>query len=314
VDFRSARDGETLQARGKILVNAAGPWVEDVLHRAGRNAASRVRLVKGSHIVTRKFWSGDQAYLLQNSDKRVIFVNPYEGDLALIGTTDIPFEGRAEDVRIDEHEVEYLLSVVDRYFIAAPKIGEVVDSFSGVRPLFDDKSANPSAVTRDYVFDVEAPAGQAPMLSVFGGKITTYRRLAEHALEKLSAHLPQMSGAWTERSALPGGDFPDANFSLFLQELRLRRPWLPLEVAHGYARRYGTRVDSLLHGAKSISDLGRPFGGTLYEREARFLAREEWAIDAEDILERRTKHGLHLTEKERADFTAWFQMLTRQPV
>ena len=134
VDLRSARDGSTLQATGKILVNAAGPWVEDVLHRAGRNAASRVRLVKGSHIVTRKFWNGDQAYLLQNSDKRVIFVNPYEGDLALIGTTDIPFEGRAEDVRIDKSEVEYLLSVVDRYFTGAPKIGEVVNSFSGRTP------------------------------------------------------------------------------------------------------------------------------------------------------------------------------------
>ena len=178
-----AQETETRSRRlERILVNAAGPWVEDVLHRAGRNSASRVRLVKGSHIVTRKFWNGDQAYLLQNSDKRVIFVNPYEGDLALIGTTDIPFEGRAEDVRIETSEVEYLLSVVDRYFKDAPKIAEVVASFSGVRPLFDDKSANPSAVTRDYVFDVEAPAGQAPMLSVFGGKITTYRRLAEHAL------------------------------------------------------------------------------------------------------------------------------------
>ena len=245
VDLRSAKDGKTLQATGKILVNAAGPWVEDVLHRAGRNAESRVRLVKGSHIVTRKFWNGDQAYLLQNSDKRVIFVNPYEGDLALIGTTDIPFDGRAEDVRIDKSEVQYLLSVVDRYFTNAPKTDEVVDSFSGVRPLFDDKSANPSAVTRDYVFDVEAPSGQAPMLSVFGGKITTYRRLAEHALEKLSPHVPQMKSAWTERAALPGGDIPDADFPLFLKELRQRHPWLPQDVAHGYARRYGTRVRGL---------------------------------------------------------------------
>jgi glycerol-3-phosphate dehydrogenase len=312
VDLRSARDGSTLQATGKILVNAAGPWVEDVLHRAGRNGATRVRLVKGSHIVTHKFWNGDQAYLLQSSDKRVIFVNPYEGDLALIGTTDIPFEGQAEDVRIERSEVEYLLSVVDRYFTGTPKIGEVVDSFSGVRPLFDDKSANPSAVTRDYVFDVEASPGQAPMLSVFGGKITTYRRLAEHALEKLSPYLPQMSGAWTECAALPGGDLPGADFSFFLKELRQRYPWLPQDVARGYARRYGTRVESLLNGAKSISDLGRSFGGTLYEREALFLAEEEWATDAEDILERRTKHALHLTDKERADFTAWFQMLTPQ--
>ncbi len=152
------------------------------------------------------------------------------------------------------------------------------------------------------------------MLSVFGGKITTYRRLAEHALEKLSPYLPGMSGAWTERAALPGGDILDADFSLFLGELRRRRPWLPQDVARGYARRYGTRVESLLNGAKSISDLGRPFGGTLYEREAQFLSQEEWAIDAEDILERRTKHGLHLTHDERADFAAWFQMLTPQPV
>jgi glycerol-3-phosphate dehydrogenase len=143
-------------------------------------------------------------------------------------------------------------------------------------------------------------------------RCSPYRRLAEHALEKLSPYLPQMSGAWTERAALPGGDLPGADFSLFLTELRRRRPWLPHDVARGYARRYGTRVESLLNGAKSISDLGRSFGGTLYEREARFLAEEEWATDAEDILERRTKHALHLTAEERAEFTAWFQMLTPQ--
>ena len=225
------------------MVNAAGPWVEDVLHRAGRNAASCVRLVKGSHIVTRKFWKGDQAYLLQNSDKRVIFVNPYEGDLALIGTTDIPFEGRAEDVRIERSEVEYLLSVVDRYFTGAPKIGDVVDLFSGVRPLFDDRSANPSAVTRDYAFDVEAPASQAPMLSVFGGKITTYRRLAEHALEKLSPcyqDVRRLDGA----RGLARGDIRTRTLS-FSTELHRQRPWLPQDVARGYARRYGTRVESL---------------------------------------------------------------------
>ncbi len=137
----SARDNRSLTATGKVLVNAAGPWVEDVLHRAGRNAESHVRLVKGSHIITHKFWEGEQAYLLQNDDKRVIFVNPYEGDLALIGTTDIPFDGRPEDVRIDGSEIEYLLSVVDRYFADAPAIGDVIHSFSGVRPLYDDNAA-----------------------------------------------------------------------------------------------------------------------------------------------------------------------------
>ncbi len=314
VELRNERNGRILQATGKVLVNAAGPWVEDVLNRTGRNAESRVRLVKGSHIVTRKFWNGDQAYLLQNSDKRVIFVNPYEGDLALIGTTDIPFVGRAEDVLIDRDEIEYLLSVVDRYFTGAPKFGEIVHSFSGVRPLFDDKAANPSAVTRDYVFDVEAPAGQAPMLSVFGGKITTYRRLAEHALEKLSPYLPQMTGPWTEHAQLPGGNIPNGDFSLFYSELGLRHPWLPMDVALGYARRYGARVEDLLAGAKSISDLGRLFGGTLYEREARFLATDEWAADAADVLDRRTKHRLHLTERERGDFAAWFEALTPEAV
>ena len=309
-ELRSEGDGRIFQAAGKILVNAAGPWVEDVLHLTGRNAESRVRLVKGSHIVTPKFWNGDQAYLLQNSDKRVIFVNPYEGDLALIGTTDIPFEGRAEDARIDRDEIHYLLSAVGRYFTRAPKVGDIVQSFSGVRPLFDDKAANPSAVTRDYVFDVEAPAKQAPMLSVFGGKITTYRKLAEHALEKLSPYLPRMARPWTESAPLPGGNIPNGDFSLFYSELRRRRPWLPEGVALGYARRYGARVDEMLDGARSIGDLGRFFGGTLYEREARFLAREEWAASADDVLERRTKHVLHLTEKQRGDFAAWFETLT----
>jgi D-erythritol 1-phosphate dehydrogenase len=310
VDLRSVRDGQSLAAAGRVIVNAAGPWVEDVLRRAGRNADNRVRLVKGSHIITRKFWSGDQAYLLQHDDKRVIFVNPYEGDLALIGTTDIPFYGQAEEVSIDRAEIEYLLSVVDRYFEDAPKFSEVIHSFSGVRPLFDDKATNPSAVTRDYAFDIDAPDGQAAMLSIFGGKITTYRKLAEHALEKLSSYFPQVTGPWTEHAPLPGGNIPDADFSLFLSELRRRHPWLPEQVAHGYGRRYGTRAEDLIDGAKSIRDLGRLFGGTLYEREARFLAESEWALDAEDVLDRRTKHALHLAARQRVDFAAWFEGLT----
>jgi D-erythritol 1-phosphate dehydrogenase len=307
----SDRDGRILEATGKILVNAAGPWVDDVLSRTGSNAESRVRLVKGSHIVTRKFWSGEQAYLLQNTDKRVIFVNPYEGDLALIGTTDLPFDGRPEDVAIDRGEIDYLLAVVERYFAAAPKVSDIVHAFSGVRPLYDDRAANPSAVTRDYVFNVEAPADEAPMLSIFGGKITTYRKLAEHALEKLAPYLPKMTRPWTETAPLPGGSIVGGDFSLFHSELRKRRPWLPPDVALGYARRYGTRVEDLLDGAKSIGDLGRFFGGTLYEREARFLAGQEWALCAEDVLERRTKHALHLTKEQRDEFAQWFATLAQ---
>jgi glycerol-3-phosphate dehydrogenase len=314
VELRDTRKGSNLTARGKVVVNAAGPWVEEVLRRTGRNAEDRVRLVKGSHIITRKFWEGEQAYLLQNDDKRVIFVNPYEGDMALIGTTDIPFTGSADEVEIAQDEVDYLLRVINRYFEVQLTPDDVVHSFSGVRPLYDDKAANPSAVTRDYVFDVDAPQGGAPLLSVFGGKITTYRKLAEHAIEKLAPFFPQMAGAWTAKVPMPGGDMPDADFDRFLAALRKAHPWLPQDVAHGYARRYGTRTEALLHGAKNLAALGHHFGGTLYEREARFLAETEWADTAEDILDRRTKHGLHLTAQQRAAFETWFAGAPAEPV
>jgi glycerol-3-phosphate dehydrogenase len=295
----------TMSARAKVLINAAGPWVENVLQSAGGNAGNRVRLVKGSHVVTRKFWAGEQAYLLQNTDNRVIFVNPYEGDLCLIGTTDIPFDGKADDVAIAPGEIDYLISVVNRYFVTRLQPSDVIESFSGVRPLFDDNAANPSAVTRDYVFDVDAPVGAAPMLSVFGGKITTYRKLAEHALEKLKPFFPSMGPAWTERAFLPGGDLPGADFSAFVADLERKNPWLPAHLAHGYARKFGTRANDLLQGAASLADLGRHFGGALHEREARFLIAEEWATTAEDILTRRTKHGLHMSAAERQTFAAW---------
>jgi D-erythritol 1-phosphate dehydrogenase len=305
VSLADSTTGSPLTARGKAIVNAAGPWVETVLRRAGGNAENRVRLVKGSHIILRKFWQGEQAYFLQNRDNRVIFVNPYEGDLCLIGTTDIPFDGAAEDVRIDSTEVEYLLEVVNRYFVTQLKPSDVVETFSGVRPLFDNSVANPSAVTRDYVFDVDAPAGAAPMLSVFGGKITTYRKLAEHALDKLEPFFPKMGAAWTARATLPGGEIPGADFEAWFAEFRGGKSWLSPDVAHGYARRYGVCAAELLGDAQSMSDLGRHFGGDFYEREARYLMAEEWATTAEDILTRRTKHALHMTPAEREAFAGW---------
>ncbi len=302
----SRRAGDESSARARALVNAAGPWVEDVLRTAGANSAKHVRLVKGSHIITRKFWDGEQAYLLQNADKRVIFVNPYENDLALIGTTDVPFSGRAEDVAIDGEEIDYLLDVANRYFAKGPTRADVISAFSGVRPLFDDETDNASAVTRDYVLDLDAPARVAPLLSIFGGKITTYRRLAEQALARLAPFLPSMRPAWTETAPLPGGDLDATDFAAFLQTGRSRYPWLPEDIATGYARRYGTRMHKLLAGAASLDDLGRRFGRGIFEREARFLAAEEWAETADDILERRTKHYLHMSGNERAEFEAWF--------
>ena len=239
---------------------------------------------------------GPQAYLLQNHDKRVIFVNPYEDDMALIGTTDIPYDGKAEDVAIGEDEIGYLLTAVNRYTREQFARGDVISTFSGVRPLYDDNAANPSAVTRDYVFDVE---GTPPLLSVFGGKITTYRKLAEHALQKLRPFFPHMSGDWTSRSPLPGGDMQDADFSAFLAAFRARNQWLPEDLALHYARLYGTRSQHVLNGARHMADLGRHFGGMCYAAEVEYLRRSEWAQSADDILFRRTKLGLHMSQSER---------------
>jgi glycerol-3-phosphate dehydrogenase len=309
VELDDRRSGQREIVQARCVVNAAGPWVEDVLAGVeGACSDRRVRLVKGSHLVTRKFWEGEQAYLLQNDDKRVIFVNPYEGDLALIGTTDIPVEGRPEDVAIDEQEVNYLLAVLARYFRHPPTRADIVHSFSGVRPLYDDRAENPSAVTRDYMFDVDPKAPHAeksPILSIFGGKITTYRKLAEHALEKLKPFFPAMGSAWTAKAPLPGGDMKDADFESWSRSFAARHPWLPVELARHYARSYGTRADPLLSDARGVSDLGRHFGARLYEREARFLMTDEWAETSADILDRRTKHGLHLKDLERAAFDDW---------
>jgi D-erythritol 1-phosphate dehydrogenase len=302
-------DGAKSTVRAKALVNSAGPWVEDVIGRvAGRNSKYKVRLVKGSHLVTPKFWDGPQAYLLQNDDKRVIFVNPYEGDKALIGTTDIPYTGRPEDVAIDQNEVDYLLRVVNRYAVKPLKQSDILYSFSGVRPLYDDDSEkNPSAVTRDYVFEVDDAGGQPPLLSVFGGKITTFRKLAEHALDKIGSTFPQAGKAWTAKAPLPGGDMPNADFAAFLKKVRADDPWLRADLAEHYAHLYGTRIRDLLEGAKSMADLGQHFGGLLYQREADFLRRTEWALTGEDILRRRTKHGLHMSEAQRNTFDGWME-------
>ena len=301
-------DGGAAQiVRARTLVNAAGPWVQDVVRGVtGLNSSHNVRLVKGSHIVVPKFWSGSQAYLLQNEDRRVIFVNPYEDDLALIGTTDIPYDGRAEDVAIDDAEIGYLLGVLRRYFRAPPRESEIVHAFSGVRPLYDDNAENPSAVTRDYVFEVHGTPDVPPLLSIFGGKITTYRRLAEQALGRLKPWFPKMSPAWTAGSLLPGGDIGDT-FGQFVIELGRAYPNLPRKLIHHYARLYGTRAGALLGEARISADLGRHFGGDFYEREAIYLRDNEWAAHTSDILERRTKHGLHLTRAQQDAFGSYLE-------
>ncbi|WP_304616367.1 glycerol-3-phosphate dehydrogenase [Paracoccus sp. (in: a-proteobacteria)] len=306
VATRDSLTGETRHFRARCLVNCAGPWVSDVITRvAGSNSARNVRLVKGSHIIVPKWWEGQNAYLVQNHDKRVIFINPYEGDMALIGTTDIAYEGRAEDVTADEAEIEYLLAAVNRYFKEKLRREDVIHAFSGVRPLFDDGQGNPSAVTRDYVFDLDRNGG-APMLNIFGGKITTFRELAERGMHRLAEIFPQMGPDWTETAPLPGGEIANADYESFAALLRELHPWMPRGLLRHYGRLYGARTRDVLAGAMGLADLGRHFGGQLYEVEARYLVAREWARTPEDILTRRTKHYLHLSAAEQAAFAEWF--------
>ncbi len=297
----------------KAVVNAAGPWVEKVLGEvAGVNSRMSVRLVKGSHLVMPKWWQGDHGYVLQAPDKRLIFVNPYFDDMALIGTTDIPFEGRAEDVAIDPSEVDYLLEILRSYFDQEFKAEDVLFNYSGVRPLFDDdanKSA--SAVTRDYQFELdgslEPDSDQPPLLSAFGGKLTTYRKLSEQALQMLSPYFPEMGGAWTADTPLPGGDLPDKNFDAWFTGFKRRFSYLPETLLLHLARCYGTDAVRLLDGVNDIGDLGEHFGGAFFEKEADWLLREEWAVSSEDFLLRRTKHGLFLTSAEKSEFENWLE-------
>lgn len=305
IELQSGTTGQTEILHARALVNAAGPWVQEVIRKVtGFNSTRSIRLVKGSHLVVPKFWEGPQAYLVQNTDKRVIFINPYEEDLCLIGTTDVPYNGTADEVTVDQEEVDYLLKAVNRYFKQQLSETDIVHRFSGVRPLYDDAAENPSAVTRDYVFDLDEHGG-APMLSVFGGKITTFRKLAEHALQKLEPYFPALGANWTAGACLPGGDIADANFEEFRESVTKAHPWLPAPLADHLSRLYGTRLNEVLGPATSLVDLGRHFGGQFYEAEARYLMDKEWAATAEDILERRTKHGLHLTQDQRQSFEAW---------
>lgn len=309
IDIQSTSLGKSETVKARCLVNAAGPWVNDAIDKvADVESRRRVRLVKGSHLVTRKFWMGENAYLVQNHDKRVIFINPYESDKALIGTTDIPYEGDPGKCKIDEAEIDYLLDVVNQYFNETITRDDIQDSFSGVRPLYDDNSDNPSSVTRDYLFDVDSPGNAAPIISIFGGKITTYRKLAEHALGKLDGIFPEMNAPWTSSQPLPGGDIKDQDFDCFCRQLYEQYSKLPAKLLNHYARLYGTRVFELLDGVQEMSDLGQQFSNKLYEREALFLVDREWAKSAEDILKRRTKHGLHMSKVEISRFSEWFDI------
>ncbi len=294
----AAAGGAPRTVRSRALVNAAGPWVVDVLGRIqGDRITDRVRLVKGSHVIVPKVHSLGHALILQNPDQRVVFVIPYETSFSLIGTTDVPVASVEEAACITPAEVEYLLSAVNRFLARPLAASDVVSSYAGVRPLYDDGSENPSEVTRDYVLKLDHEAHRAPLVTLFGGKITTYRRLAEEALAKLAPFFPGMKGDWTATEPLPGGDV--AHFNAFRDEMRARYQGLPRDLVEGVVRRHGSRAPRVLGEAKRLEDLGRNFGAGLTAREVEYLRAEEWAMSAEDVLWRRTKCGLHMTEAER---------------
>jgi glycerol-3-phosphate dehydrogenase len=303
-----------LKARG--LVNAAGPWVKHFLdEQTPIRTNKRVRLIKGSHIVVPRLYEGNHAFILQNSDNRIVFVIPYERDFSVIGTTDIPSEFGEKPVCTPE-EIAYLCEIAGHYMQKPVTPADVVWTYSGVRPLFDDGDDDPSAVTRDYHLEVDGPVGTAPLLSVFGGKITTYRRLAEHALADLKPHFPGMGAAWTATRAVFDGELADAPtfeeaFDRFVSGAAQTKPGLPRELVCVLAHRHGSGLGELLEHVKTVADLGRHFGGHLYEVEVRYLVRDEWAVEPEDVLWRRTKEGLHMTAAERDAFARW--MIDQRP-
>jgi glycerol-3-phosphate dehydrogenase len=298
--LRTARGEREVTARA--IVNAGGPWVKALLNERLRQPSSdNVRLVRGSHIVLPRLYDGDHAFILQNDDRRVVFMIPYGKGHTLVGTTDVPHDGDPSRPEATAAEVDYLCRAASRYLERPVEASDVVWRYAGVRPLYDDGTANPSAITRDYVLRLDADQGSAPVLSVFGGKITTYRRLAEHALEKLAPWFRAlgMGPSWTADAALPGATIPGGDQTRFEQHLVQRYPRLPQPLLHALARRHGALAYEVLGGAATPAELGEPFGAELYAREVDYLVEHEWAVSAEDVLWRRTKAGLHMTPAQR---------------
>jgi glycerol-3-phosphate dehydrogenase len=285
----------------KALVNAAGPWVGEVLGGVVRsNTKAAVRMVQGSHIVVGKLFEHERCYIFQNGDGRIVFAIPYERDFTLIGTTDRDYRGDPAKAAATPDEIAYLCAAASEYFREPITPDHVVWTYSGVRPLYDDGASKAQEATRDYVLTLDAPTGEAPLLSVFGGKITTYRRLAEAAIEKLSPHAGwARRPAWTKTGTLPGGDFPVAGFEALVAEIASAHPWLARKTASRLVRAYGTKARAVMAGAASAADLGRHFGADLYEREVAYLIASEWARRADDVLWRRGKLGLRMTAQER---------------
>ncbi len=302
------RSGQVEEVKTRLIVNAAGPWIDHVLtETVGQNNVHNVRLVQGSHIVVAKKFDDPRAYFFQNKDGRIIFAIPYEEDFTLIGTTDQDYDGDPCTAKISQAETTYLCDAASEYFAEPVKPEHIVWTYSGVRPLYDDGASKAQEATRDYVLKSEGNEGQAPIVNIFGGKITTYRRLAESMLDIIEKHLGKKGKSWTATAALPGGEFAATAFDAEVVKLKAAYPFLDMRLARRLTRLYGTRAKVLLGLAKSEADLGRNFGADLYESEVRYLVDNEWAVSAEDILWRRTKRGLKLGKEQAASLDEFLQ-------
>lgn len=294
VQIKDKRTEAVTTVSARLLINASGPWVEQTLKKIHVRFRHRMSLVKGSHIVVPKLYEGDHAYILQNHDQRIVFVIPFHDHYSLIGTTDVGFHDNLDNPQIDQNEITYLCALVNEYFAKPISSADIVWSFAGVRPLKTEGN-DLAAISRDYDLSLDMVSQQAPLLNIFGGKLTTYRELAEDALAKIKSFFPHMKGPWTATSPLPGGDLPHGNFTEFHEQFRQQYPWLEEELATHYTRNYGTLAHQILKGARNLTDLGESFDHHLYQREVEYLINHEWAQTAEDILWRRTKFGINFS-------------------
>jgi len=308
VTIEDTRSGARSLVKARLLVNASGPWIDNVLSEAmGQKDAHNVRLVQGSHIVVRKKFDDPRAYFFQNRDGRIIFAIPYENEFTLIGTTDRDYPGDPAKVHISDEEVTYLCNAASEYFAEPVRPEDIIWTYSAVRPLYDDGASKAQEATRDYVLRPDAPEGQPPRIDAFGGKITTYRRLSEHMLEKIEDFLGKRGKPWTANAPLPGGEFAHDGFEGEVKRLRDSYAFLAPAHAARLVRLYGTDARTIVGNASSLADLGQHFGADLYQAEIDFLIAHEWATTAEDVLWRRTKLGLRLTAEEASMLDEYMQ-------
>lgn len=309
VELLNKINGETFTIKARNIVNASGPWLNQFLKEATPSVKPerRIRLIKGSHIIVPRAKNLDQAYILQNEDKRVVFVLPYLEKFSIIGTTDKEYQGKPEEVAIDDWEIDYLLKVFNQHFKTGISQEEIVSTYSGVRPLCDDESSDPSAITRDYTLALHQQTESNALISIYGGKITTYRKLAEAVMAKLQSFLPEASPAWTAKSPLPGSQFTGQSQAEIQLEIKAQFPWLtPDEIAR-FSKSYGLLCLEFLKGKTAHADMGSYFGAGLFAAEIDYLISNEWAFSAEDVLFRRTKLGLFLTDSEKQQVESYIQ-------